>query len=58
MQLGVGSNGADSFSANVSGMGTAYSNFQAQWNTNPNNSNAAWTVADLSSIQVGVKAIA
>jgi hypothetical protein len=57
LQLGVRSNSADTFSGNVSGLATSYGPVKASWDTNPNNSNSPWTVSDLNSIQIGVKAI-
>lgn len=58
LQLGVRSNSADTWTADVSGITTSYAPFQSIWETNPNNGNAAWTASDLTtgSFQVGVKA--
>jgi hypothetical protein len=58
IQLGVHSNGSDSWSPNVSGLTTNFGPIKYTWGTNPNNSGAAWTLSDLSGFQVGVKSVA
>jgi hypothetical protein len=62
LQLGVRDHdlAAETWGSNLSGLSTSYLGKQVHWATNPNNSNANWTMADIAAnkLQIGVKSIA